>query len=789
MKIDVQTFVGEAPHVSPRLLPPGAAQSAINCKLETGDVMAWRQFVSEKVLAAAATTIHKVNGQWYSWNADVDVARGLIPGDTNYFTFMTSPGLYSTPRYTTHALATSGAEPYPFATRPVGMPAPTVAPSNLVAGVDPTPTSLVADVTDSGGVLATSWSKSPPVNSGGRRSEVVQSGVTGNPAPSYTLVWENNVGDAAWMYRNFGIATAAVVNFVCDFQFTSGDASHQQMLTHVMNEVAGSGLTVGYASDSDVLSIIVASGWNSRSGSTLSSSAAVGGLAFGTWYTLNVAVVVNADTTQTVTATIYQGATLKATVTATNTFSTGAYCGFVAEGSLIDAVDEYRTWYDNIHVTASGTAGYVPSTVATSYVYTFVNSNVGGTGGRWESAPSPASVTLVRPDGISVTLTTPTTHAFDALYGIDKKAIYRAITGATGTVYFLVAEIALGTATYVDALNDSEISNPGTVLPSEDWDLPPAGMKGIISLPNDCMAGFFANQLCFSARGHPHAWPVAYRLTTDTDIVAIANIDNTIVIGTQGRVQVATGNDPSSYSMSKPGEPQACVSKRSMTYVDGYGVVFASPDGFQVCAGSAGNVRNATRGVFTKEQWEALTPSSIHSAVYDGILFFWFTGSTPDAGYALDTTDGGFGLISLAHHAAAAHIDPLADTLNLILDQNNEPVEALLPIASTAVATSTTTIYRFDSHATNRIRYLWRGKLNLLPHETTFHFAKVEAEEFSNLVLRVYGDGALIYAKRVTSAAAFRVPALTVYSTYELALVGTSRGRTAQLAQAVAELD
>jgi hypothetical protein len=138
------------------------------------------------------------------------------------------------------------------------------------------------------------------------------------------------------------------------------------------------------------------------------------------------------------------------------------------------------------------------------------------------------------------------------------------------------------------------------------------------------MAGFFANQLCLSAVGHPHAWPVKYRLTTETDIVAIANIDNVIIIGTKSRVQTAAGNDPANYSMSQPGEAQACVSKRSMVYLDGYGVVFASPDGYQVCAGSAGNVKNATEGLFTKQQWQALKPATMIAAVYDGVLYFWY---------------------------------------------------------------------------------------------------------------------------------------------------------------------
>jgi hypothetical protein len=126
-----------------------------------------------------------------------------------------------------------------------------------------------------------------------------------------------------------------------------------------------------------------------------------------------------------------------------------------------------------------------------------------------------------------------------------------------------------------------------------------------------------------------------------------------------------------------------------MTYLDSYGVMFASPDGYQVCAGSAGNVKNATELIFTKRQWEALDPSSILAAVHDGVLHFWFTGTTPDAGYAYDAKQSGFGLMSLAYHAIAAHVNPITDQLYVVLDVNSEPTDGALPLASSAVVLPT----------------------------------------------------------------------------------------------------
>ena len=93
----------------------------------------------------------------------------------------------------------------------------------------------------------------------------------------------------------------------------------------------------------------------------------------------------------------------------------------------------------------------------------------------------------------------------------------------------------MATATYEDTLTDAQL---GEVLESTGWDLPPDDLEGILALPNGIMVGFRRNQLCLSAQNRPHAWPPLYRLNTDTDIVGIANVDTTVVIGTKSFVYV-----------------------------------------------------------------------------------------------------------------------------------------------------------------------------------------------------------------------------------------------------------
>ena len=46
-------------------------------------------------------------------------------------------------------------------------------------------------------------------------------------------------------------------------------------------------------------------------------------------------------------------------------------------------------------------------------------------------------------------------------------------------------------------------------------------MKGLTAIGNGIFAGFSGKRLCFSEPFLPHAWPVAYRITLEDEIVGI----------------------------------------------------------------------------------------------------------------------------------------------------------------------------------------------------------------------------------------------------------------------------
>lgn len=340
--------------------------------------------------------------------------------------------------------------------------------------------------------------------------------------------------------------------------------------------------------------------------------------------------------------------------------------------------EDRRYWVDNVSVTvAAPDPNQNDETTYTSYVYTFVNEF------GEESAPSDPSDTVQRNANATAIITTPDhiPTGVSTDYGIVAKRIYRAVTGALGSVFRFVAEIPLAQSEYEDSLEDAEL---GEVLESEEWDLPPDDLRYILALPNGIMVGASRNRLCFSVQNRPHAWPIAWRLATDSDITGLGNVDTSVFVGTQTFVYTASGNTPDAYSMSKPGAPHACVSARSVAYLLGIGVVFAGPDGLMLVNGPT-DVRNATDALFTRDQWQALDPATITGIAHDDIYFFFsspggipestvlsqsfigdgdtVTGLTPEvapAGFAWE--DDGSSLITSAN--GAIEDDPATEGLN-----------------------------------------------------------------------------------------------------------------------------
>ncbi len=781
MKFAITSFRGEVPRLTPRALPDNGAQIAENTRLFTGDLTAFKQFAPTIGLANGSTpirTIYLLRDAWLSWADDVDVARGAVAGDESYRTYLTAPDLYAQPRFTDYALATTGSPPYPVATRPLGVPNPDASPTTTV-GVSPTPS---IEVVDPGDQFDT-WSSSPQVGFPGAPDTTISLTMPqSSPDVGYYLDAKANYPDSiAYLYRDFGTSSSSNTAFGCDFTMTGSIAHAASASWRIQCTGDGNGPLVDIGYPSGIagglkLSLGTQTSWSSTYSILQSVDAP---LAQNTQYRVEITYSASNTLLGTITASVYQGSSLLASVTASSYFTVGGFYGLALAAN--DGNNEYGTLYSNVLLQGSGSTDVATNT-ATSYVYTFVN-DLGQ-----ESGPSPTSSTLLRPDGVSVTVTTPVDvpSGVSVDYGVTTKRIYRAATGNIGTVFRFVAEIPLTTADYVDLLTDSDL---GETLISELWVLPPDDLQGILALPNGITAGFAKNQLCLSAQNYPHAWPIEYRLNTDTAIVGIGNVDNTVIIGTQSFVYIASGNDPAAYSMSKFEVPYACVSKKSFAYLTGIGVVFAGPDGLMAVSGP-GQVRNLTDSIFTREQWQALNPSSIFGVAHNDIYWmFWENGSERGC-YGIDMKANGFGLIRMPFYASAVYTDPIEDKLYMVLTEDNEPDDPLLPIPADPPAhIDGSTVFEFEGNPSVSMIYRFRGKLWLLPHPGWLTIFQVKAEDYDNILLRIYGDGAQIDELVVTEETEFTLAAADRYTRLEYEVLGTSTVRVLQGAEDITELD
>lgn len=135
--LKIVRFFGEAPKISPELLPDTVAQFAFNLDLSSGDLLPFRR--PEQVATLDKTgvvrTIYPMTDpstgalRWLHWTTDVDVATAQIEGDTTQRIYYSGDGA---PKVTNYAMATAGAQ-FPTQNYTLGLPAPSATPSVATA--------------------------------------------------------------------------------------------------------------------------------------------------------------------------------------------------------------------------------------------------------------------------------------------------------------------------------------------------------------------------------------------------------------------------------------------------------------------------------------------------------------------------------------------------------------------------------------------------------------------------------------------------------------------------------
>lgn len=388
------------------------------------------------------------------------------------------------------------------------------------------------------------------------------------------------------------------------------------------------------------------------------------------------------------------------------------------------------------------------------YVYTFVSAT------GEESAPSPASNTVSACPGQTVNLSSVgTTPPGGGTHEVAKRYIYRSVTASSGaTVYKYVGAINDAvTTTYADAALTEDLI---TIIKSTDWIPPPQNMHSIVSMPNGIHAGLSNNELCFCEPYQPHAYPDKYKLSLDYPGVGLGAFGGFVAVLTKGHPYIAYGTHPKTMKLEKVSANQACVSKRSIA-TWGDGVLYASPDGL-VYIGADG-VRIVTDGYMTRDDWQALKPSSIVGAVHDNRYYGFYDTGAVQKGFIFDPTQGGRAWVDLDTYATAVFSDLEADALYLQVGNNI--------VQWDAGGSSISMTYR-----SNKVRTA--VPLNMA-------CCQVLAEDYTNVNVKIFADGAQKHTTPVSSDTPFWLPGGYLGSEWQVEVTGDGKVNEVVLATSI----
>ena len=615
--VKIHKFLGEAPKISTELLPDGAAQVAYNTKLYSGDLIPYQEpvVVADANRTGTIKTLYALRDiaagtlKWLTWVTDVDIAVASSTEDDEQRFYYTGDGA---PKVSNYALATATGAPYPNTYYNLGLPLPTTTPTTSAASFTVTNTASYAR--DSGNTATITTGTAHSLSTGNVvtvRDFTTTVGETFNS----TNVQVTVTGTTTFQYFNSGDA----VSTASDTAGRVDLAGNTQIRTYVYTWITP---------------------WGEESIASLPSDELY----------------------------IKEGQVITVTGLPTAT-PTASY--------FVRGLRLYRTL-----VSASGTEYY-----KLSDLWFPINTTKVARSGNVSTVTFAEPHNFIADDRFKVSGCTTT--SFNITGGTVKAVVddytitydqTAADTGETadtaGTLYHDVAEEITdparywgdGSYTYTD---DFLYTNLLGLLSSDYYDEPSSSMKGLRVAHNNILVGFFDNQLCFSEPGNPHAWPVKYRLTFDSNIVSIEPVSGYIVILTEAYPYAVSGNDPATMVVARIDMLYPCLSKRSVVNM-GYGVVYATHGGLAVYSLSKG-LSLITKMVHDWDTWnENLTPSTLVGHFYKDKYF----GSYNDNSLIFEQDEKTGGYFSIVQTTfTAAWTDQITNKMYYITDTSGDIYE------------------------------------------------------------------------------------------------------------------
>jgi hypothetical protein len=794
--VKITTFYGVAPKVSPELLPETAGQIARNTKLYSGDLIPYPNpvVVGNTGRTGTIKTLYALKdplgvNEWLAWTTDVDIAVVTSSDITDQRFYYTGDGV---PKVSNYSLAFTGAAPYPVTSYDLGLPLPTTKPTVTVVPFTTATTATYARDNNNTARLTTatahglkegayitvtgfSYLNGSYSYSGTTVTcTVANHGMTGTPQ----VVLDFTSGDAI-----DGVYTATVTgpNTFDVSVPIAPTASGTVRLSLQSFNVTGTqatvinSTTIEYFSPGPQIAATAYSGGKIDLGGPTQSRSYVY-----TWYTPWEEESIASDPTTDVF--VKEGVT----ITVSN-LPTAKPAG----NNFVRGIRLYRTL-----ATSAGTEYFRLKTLwfPTALATVSRTSNV-------------SRVTLAFPHNLGIDdrfkISGCTDATFDITGGVvvdipdDYTFTYAqtdvdvvATSVAAGTLYHDVSENPPTTAarywgdgsyTFTDDFDPLNLSD---ILASDEYDAPPDDLQGLIAAQNNILVGFVGNKLYLSEPAVPHAWPIAYAITFEYDIVGLAPINGAILVATKGYPYLVSGTDPASgMSIQRVDALYPCLNRKGIVSMN-YGVVYPTHDGMAVFS-PAGGPNIITRANFNNDTWAvALDPSTIVGEFYgDAYLASHSTG-----GFAFepDKTVGGQ-FVDLDFTYTASWYDPVEGRLYCVTGTEGD-------------------VYEWDNLNQPALTQEWKSKvikttdmINLGAARVIADYAEVTTTwdaasqqwqldtspwaGVDNITFKLWVDKQLLMTTTVTDMNVFRLPTGYRSDTFEVGVQGDVRVRAIHLGE------
>lgn len=628
--IKIQRFLGEAPKISPELLPPSAAQLAFNTKLYSGDLIPYRlpTIAAETGLTGAPIkTIYGLrdpdNGndiKWLVWDKEVDVVsttEGNVEGARLYYTGDGAP------KITDYKLATTGAAPFPVDYYDLGLPLPETVLGTSVASFT---TSTTASFARDAGNTATIVTQAAH---GLRNGNIITiSGFTGDPGTSFnvTNIEVTVINSTTISYFSPGAQVSTTNNTAGRVALAGNTIPRTYVYTWMTpwdeESIPSEPSTDIYLKEGQTVTLsnlpsAKPSGKNFVRGirlyRTIVSPSGTDYFRLRTlWFPTGLTKVARASNVATVTLAFPHNLIVEDRVKISGCTDTSFN---ITDASVTEIVDRFTFKF-------AQTAGDVAEKAETA-----------------------------------------------------------------GTMYHDVSESLSNAARYwgdsnFNFVDDYNVRNLTIPLTSDEYDAPPKDLQGLTAIQNNIMVGFVGNQLYFTEPNRPHAWPKRYALTFDSNIVGIASVSGYVAVLTDTYPFRVSGSDPAIMTYARIDTLYPCLSKRSIVNM-GYGVTYATHGGIALYDPTAG-ADLVTKFVHDWDTWnELLEPATIVATFYNGKYFA--SHSRDGMIFERDDKIGGF-FVRSRYRFDAAWVDPITNRLYYTLgtqgllyewDNPGQPLAAL----------------------------------------------------------------------------------------------------------------